>query len=326
MQQVLITGATGFIGSNMANALAKKNYKVKALVRSPEKAASLLDKNIKLIKGDITELDAVERAIESGDIILHLAARYNDPAASYEMYRETNVVGTENLIKVGQAKSIKRFIHCSTIGVAINSGVPPFDEKSPYSPEPNDFYEITKCEGEKLVLKYAHEQNFPAVVLRPVQPFGPGDMKKIKFYKLVRKGYVVGNGQVPKHLIYIDDLINAFELAMHRPGIEGEVFILGGKPVIKLNDMIKWAAKEFQVKEPVKIPVAPIKLLSTVVETACKPLNIDPPLYKSRLDFFVKGYFFDTSKAEKMLGFEPQVSIQEGVTRTISWYKANNLL
>ncbi|MCP4422878.1 MAG: SDR family NAD(P)-dependent oxidoreductase [Chloroflexi bacterium] len=326
MQQLLITGATGFIGGNLANTLAQKGYKVKALARSVEKAAQILDTpKITIIEGDITDTASLEKAVEPDDIVIHLAARYNDPAASYEMYRQSNVVGTENLMKIGLAKSIKRFIHCSTIGVALNSGDPPFDEQSPYSPDPNDFYEVTKTEGERLALRYFREQNLPAVVIRPTQPFGPGDLKKAKFYKLVQKGIVVGSGKVPKHLIYIDDLSAGFELAMQREGIEGEIFILGGD-VVTLNDLIGWAAQELGVKDPFRIPAVPMKLLSAAVETVCKPLKIDPPLYRSRLDFFTKGYFFNTDKAANMLGFEPKVPIREGVAKTVDWYKRNNYL
>jgi nucleoside-diphosphate-sugar epimerase len=327
MQQVLITGATGFIGSNLARALAQRGYRVKVLVRSTEKAVALLEgSQVHIVQGDITDPESLEGAVEPGDIVVHLAARYNDPAASYEMYRESNVVGTENLILACQAKLVRRFVHCSTIGIAINSGKPPFDENSPYSPDPAEPYEVTKCEGEQLVLKYYREQGFPAVVVRPVQPFGPGDLKKVKFYKLVKKGVVIGRGKVYKHLIYIADLVDAFEVAMCKDGIEGQVFIIGGKPVVTLAEMIRWAAEELNVKTPLRIPAFPIQILTAAVEAVCKSLKIKPPLYKSRLEFFTKSYYFDTSKAESLLGFEPQVSIREGMARTVDWYRQQGLL
>lgn len=327
MQQVLITGATGFIGSNLAKTLVQRGYKVKAFVRSPEKASMLLkNSDIIFLKGDITDAGTLSGAVEPGDIVVHLAARYNDPAASYEMYRESNVTGTENLIRASLANTVKRFIHCSTIGVALNTGEPPFDENSPYSPDPLDFYEVTKCEAEQLVLQYCREKNLPAVVLRPVQPFGPGDTKKIKFYKLVRKGVVLRSGKVFKHLVYIDDLVDAFELAMNGAGIEGEVFIVGGKPVVSLDEMITWAAEELKVRPPLRVPAAPIELLAAVVEAMCKPLGIKPPLYKSRMEFFTKSYFFNASKAENKLGFEPKVHPRQGMAKTVEWYQQNNLL
>lgn len=326
--RVFVTGATGFIGQNLANTLANRGYQVKALVRSTEKAASILDSSkIKLIEGDITDPNCLQKAIEPGDTVIHLAARFNDPAASYELYRETNVVGTENLLQASLHKGVRRFIHCSTIGVAINSGHPPFDEDSPYSPDPNDYYEVTKCEGEQLVLDYYRREGFPVVVLRPTQPFGPGDLKKVRFYNLVRKGVVIGDGKVPKHLIYIDDLVNGFELAMHKNGIDGEIFILGGEPVIHLKDLIEWAAQEMGVKPPrIRIPAGPVHLLTAAVEQVCKPLNIDPPLYKSRLDFFIKGYYFRTDKAKNILGFTPHIHIREGIGHTVRWYRENGLV
>jgi len=326
--QVLVTGATGFIGSNVANSLARKGYKVKVLVRSIEKASRLLDSSKMIfLKGDITDSSTLDKTIERGDVVIHLAGRYNEPSASYTMYSQTNVVGTENLIQACMLKAIERFIHCSTIGVAINAGSPPFDESSPYSPAADDFYEQTKAEGERLVLRYFRNEGFPAVVIRPVQPFGPGDMKKVKFYQMVKKGVMVGNGKVKKHLIYIDDLVAGIELAIEKKGIEGEIFILGGKPVISLNDMIEWAAKELNVRVPrLRVPVTPLRILSGAVEKVCKPLNLSPPLYRSRLEFFTKSYFFSGQKAETILGFEPQVHIREGIARTVKWYRENNLL
>jgi nucleoside-diphosphate-sugar epimerase len=159
-----------------------------------------------------------------------------------------------------------------------------------------------------------------------VQPFGPRDLKKVKFYKFIQQGLTVGNGNVPKHFIYIDDLVHAFEMAVQKENIEGEVFIIGGKPVVYLSEMIEWAAAELQVKSPRKIPVSPMKLLTAAVEAACKPLKIKPPLYKSRLEFYTKGYFFNTDKAERILGFCPTVHIREGISSTVAWYKENNLL
>lgn len=325
---VLITGATGFIGTNLANSLASRGYRVKALIRSPEKAGRVLDTSrITCVKGDITDVSSLETAIERDDIVLHLAARYNDAGASYEMYRETNVIGTENLVKVSMAKSVKRFIHCSTIGVLIGSSEPPYDETSPYSPAPDSAYELTKCEAERLVLRYCREKGFPAVVVRPVQPFGPGDTNKVKFYKLIRKGVVVGNGNIKKHLIYIDDLVNGFERVIHKEGIEGEIFIIGGNPVITLNEMIEWAASALNVKKPwIRIPVSPMRWLSSFVEGACKRLDVRPPLYKSRLDFFTKSYYFNTEKAERVLGFRAQVQIRDGISKTVAWYQKNDLL
>lgn len=326
--RVFITGATGFIGQNLAKTLAQRGYQVKALVRSIDKSSGILNPSeINLFEGDITDIESLEKAIEPGDTVIHLAARFNDPAASYEQYRETNVTGTENLLRASQAKGVRRFIHCSTIGVAINSGAPPFDEDTPYSPDPNDYYEVTKCEGEQLVLDYHDRYQFPAVVLRPTQPFGPGDLKKVKFYNLVKKGIVIGNGEVPKHLIYIDDLVNGFILAMHKQGIEGDIFILGGEPVIYLKDMIKWAAQEMGVKPPrFHIPSTPIHILAGIVEQLFRPLKITPPLYKSRMEFFTKGYYFRTHKAKHILGFHPRIHIREGIGNTVRWYRENGLV
>lgn len=326
--QVLVTGATGFIGSNVANSFAEKGYKVKALVRSIEKASGLLDgSKIAFVEGDITDSSTLGKAIDSGDVVVHLAARYNEPSASYSMYKSTNVRGTEHLIHACMLKQIERFIHCSTIGVAINAGSPPFDESSPYSPAADDFYEQTKAEGERLVLRYFRNEGFPAVVVRPAQPFGPGDMKKVKFYRMVKRGVMVGNGKVKKHLIYIDDLVTGIELAIQKKDIEGEIFILGGKPVISLNDMIEWAAKELNVTVPrIRVPVMPLTILSGAVEKACKLFKVSPPIYRSRLAFFTKSYFFNGQKAETILGFEPQVPIRDGIARTVKWYREKNLL
>ncbi len=258
---------------------------------------------------------------------MHLAAFFNRPNASWEEYKEVNIGGTKNVMEAAISEKVKRVVHCSTVGVAVGTGRMPFSETTPYSPPGWDKYETSKCEGEKLALQYNDKQGLSVVVLRPAQVYGPGDKSKAKFYRLVKKGVIINPGNTLKHLIYIDDLCRAFELAAKEEKISGEVFIIAGKKAISLKDLITIVAKELGVKVPkIYIPAAPVTWLCVSVEKISNLIGIVPPVFRRSMDFFTRSVEFDVSKAKNGLGFESEIDVLTGVSRSAEWYIQNGLI
>lgn len=323
--RIAITGASGFIGRNLSNYLINKGHSVVAFVRNPNSVEPA--DNIEVAQGDVTDPQSLSTAFENIDAVIHLAALFNHPEASWDDYNAVNVVGTLNVLKAAKAAGVKKVVHCSTVGVASGTGNMPYDESTEYSPPEWDKYETTKCKGEQAALAFHKEHDYPVVVIRPAQPYGPGDISKTKFYKMVRKGVIVNPGNTYKHLIYIDDMCRAFELSITEEKAIGEVIIIAGKQPTLLKDLIKIAAKKLNVPPPkITIPATLMTLLCTVTEWSCNLIKIKPILFRRSMDFFTKSVEFDASKAKSILGFESTTEVSEGVSATVEYYKQEGLL
>lgn len=326
-KRIAVTGATGFIGSNLVRYLHSNGHHVRAIVRSPADQKKFLDEGIEAAIADVTSEETLLEAFFEMEAVIHLAALFNHPEASWDTYRNVNVRGTVNCVTAARDAGVNRFVYCSTVGVAIGPGDPPFNEQTPYHYPKSDKYETTKCEAEKAVREFAVNENYPVVVIRPAQVYGPGDLSKAKFYKMVKKGIIVNPGNTLKHLIYIDDLCSAFELVLAREKAAGEVFIVADDEPTTLVELIGFVAKALQTTEPkIRIPAAPVTLLCYVVETICNALHVKPILFKRSMDFFTRSVAFDTRKARTFLGFKTSTDTQAGVVRTVKWYCEQNIL
>jgi nucleoside-diphosphate-sugar epimerase len=325
--KIAITGASGFIGSNLVRNFAASGHEVVALVRSREKALALARPGVTIAIADVVNRDSLLAAFSGADAVLHVAALFNNPEASRSDYLRVNVEGTKNVLEAALKQGVGRVIHCSTIGVATGYGSPPYSESTPYSPPAGDKYETTKCEGEKAALEYFKRLGAPVVVLRPAQVYGPGDRSKAKFYRMIQKGIIVNPGKTLKHLVYVDDLCRGFDLALRTPKIEGEIFIIGGREPIPLGKLIEIGAKGLGVSPPkVRLPAWPFTLLFALVETGARSVRMKPPVFRRSVDFFTKSVALDVHKAKEVLGFESDVDVATGVARTIDWYRENHLL
>ena len=326
--KIAVTGASGFVGSRLSFYLHNRGHKMLTIVRSKEKSRFFEHADIATRICDVTDKQSLITAFsEDVEVVIHLAALFNNPEASWKKYRMVNEEGTRNVMEAAIASGVKRVIHCSTVGVATGYSKKPYTEQTPYSPPSWDKYEVTKCEGEKIALSYHKKGGCSVVIIRPSQVYGPGDKSKAKFYRLVKKGVLVNPGKTLKHLIFIDDLCNAFEILSSHEKAGGEIFIIGEKQAIALKDLISIVAGKLQVPSPkVFLPAFPITLLCSTTEIFCNFLRIKPPLFRRSMDFFTRSVEFDVSKAERIIGFKSQVDVTEGVARTAAWYQKNGLL
>ena len=322
-----VTGASGFIGTNLCRFLKERGHKVVAVVRSEKGARQLEDIELEKKFADLDNNRNLEEAFAGTDAIIHLAALFNHPEASWEDYRRVNVDGTLRVMEAAIRCGVPRVVHCSTIGVATGAGSMPYSEKTPYSPPGWDKYETTKCDGEKVALSYHKKNGLAVVVIRPAQVYGPGDRSKAKFYRMVKKGIIVNPGTTLKHLIFVEDLCRAFELAAVHEKAPGEIFIIGNQHAIPLKDLIELVALQLGVKPPtITIPATPVVWVCALVEWIAGALRMKPPIFRRSMDFFVKSVEFDVEKARRVLGFESRVDVREGIAQTAAWYEANGMI
>jgi dihydroflavonol-4-reductase len=324
--KVLVTGATGFIGQALTRKLVESGYGVRALVRDERKATAL--QGMEVVAGDITDADAVERATRGVELVFAVAAAFREPHLSDERHREVNVEAVGHVMAAAARHGVGRVVYCSTVGIHGPVQGAPLGEDAPVVPV--GIYEETKAAGEAVAFRYSRNGGPPLVVIRPTQVYGPGDTRLLKLFKLASKRVVVliGPGTTRYHLLFIDDLVDAFLTAARAERAAGEAFIIGGPEHPTINDIIRTLgpilARERQTV--VRLPAGPIELLADGCERVCRPFGIAPPLSRRRLEFFVNDKAYDIGKARRILGFEPKVRMAEGLRRTAAWYRSRGLL
>ena len=325
-RKILVTGATGFTGGALAKKLVDHGHDVTALVRATADTSSLKNLGVNLVQGDITDADAVSEAAKNVDLIYHIAAVYRTAGHPDDYYHAVNVDGVQNIIDAARQHKVARTVHCSTIGVHGDIEQIPSDEESPFNP--GDIYQRTKLDGEELFAQ-AMKDGLSGVIFRPGAIYGPGDMRLLKMFKQVKKQFfpLFGGGQNLYHLSYIDDLTDGIILCGEHENAVGERFILCSNEYGTLKKLSATIANELKVKPPAFAPpIGPLMLAAKICEFICKPFSIDPPLHTRRVEFFVKSRAFSNEKAKRLIGFEPKVSTQEGVKKTIEWYEENGYL
>jgi nucleoside-diphosphate-sugar epimerase len=322
-----VTGAAGFVGGRLVSCLLDAGYSVVAVVRDQRSGEALKSRGADVRIADVRLPEQLEKAFKGVDGVFHVAALFNHPDHSWDDYRDVNVTGAVNVLRAAQKAGVEKVVHTSTIGVATEAKPPPYDEETPYSPQPDDKYEVSKAEGEIAVREFAEENNLRLTVIRPAQVYGPGDRSKAKFYKLVKKGVIVSPGNTQKHLVYVDDLCDAFLKAMRSVAADGEVFVIAGTQPTKLTQLVELAAAELGVPPPrVKLPAKPVVIACTVVEKICNGLRVKPIIFRRSMDFFTRTVVCDTTKAKRVLGFECQTAVPDGVRQTVSWLRLQELI
>ena len=330
--RVLITGGTGFIGSNLALAYAQAGHQVLVVSKETtdaerENARDLKQAGVEVIQGNITDRDLMADCCKNADLIHHIAAAMREVNLPDRLFWKVNVEATQQLLELSQRRGVSRFVYCSSIGAMGKVVQKPAHEKSPCHPQ--DIYQITKRAAEELCLRFHQEYQMPIVIVRPADVYGPRDRRLLKLFRAIRKGQfvMIGNGQNEHHMVYVDDLVAALILAAEREAAIGEIFIIAGESPIRLEELVRMIAELLDVPTPrLRIPLAPVRALALVVEAFCKPLGISPPLYSRRVDFFCSDYAFDISKARRMLGYQPKYSLVQGIESTLEWYRRNGLL
>jgi nucleoside-diphosphate-sugar epimerase len=320
--RVLVTGATGFTGGHLARSLAARGYEVAALVRDPGRAQLLAQAGVELVAGDIRDRAALDRATAGAAVVYHIAAIYRQAGLAEDAYRAVNAKAVATVIEAAAVSGVRRVVHCSTVGVHGDVEGPPATEDAAL--KPGDIYQVTKLEGEGAARDAARKTGVEVVIARPTGIYGPGDRRLLKLFRGVarRRFVVLGDGRIYYHLTYIDDLVEGFRLCGEVPRAAGRTYILAGGDVTTLNELIARIAAAAGVPPPrLHLPVWPFWLAGAACEAACAPFGIEPPLYRRRVDFFTKSRAFDISRARQELGYAPAVSLDEGIRRTLAWYR-----
>ncbi|MFZ0389942.1 MAG: NAD(P)-dependent oxidoreductase [Calditrichia bacterium] len=331
-KRILVTGAAGFIGGYLLRRLSEYGLDVTGSVLRPEEAGEMEALDFKSVVLDLADDGDWDSLLEGFDIVFNIAAMFQEVEFGEMLYDKVNHQGALKLAQTANRVGVKRFIHCSTVGVHGSVKEIPATENSPYNPM--DLYHRTKLAGELAILNFAKglpENGMIITVNRPAMVYGPGDVRMLKFFKAILSGRfrMIGSGNILAHLGYIEDQTESFLLCAvtAREKIHGEAFnIASGEPVT-LNYFARTIADYAGVKlSGLHIPVAPVWLTALFFEIICKPLKIRPPLFRRRIGFFTHNRAFDLRKAKKHLGYESAWNLEDGIRETIKWYKKFNLV
>jgi len=280
------------------------------------------DARVEIAAGDVADPEVIRRAVPGCRVIYHLAAAYREAGLPDSRYRDVHVDSTRLLLEAAKDEGIERFVHCSTVGVHGDVEHPPADEDAPL--RPGDRYQETKLEGERLGLEAARKTGIELTIARPSGIYGPGDRRLLKLFRGVarRRFAVLGDGRIFYHLTYIEDLVEGLRLCGEVPRAAGRTYILAGPEVSTLNDLVAIIAREAGVVPlRIRLPVWPFWAAGAACEIVCRPLGIEPPIYRRRVDFFTKSRAFRIDRARGELGYAPVVGLRDGIRRTLTWYK-----
>ncbi len=330
MTRTLITGGTGFIGSRLALRCHEAGEQVRVLGRlnthaEGQNTEELERKGIEFVDGSVTDPEAVGRACGGIEVVYHLAAAQHEANVPDSYFYEVNVDGTRTVLEKAVECGVSRFVHGSTIGVYGIGTDGPVTDDSPL--EPDNIYGITKLEGEKVVRSYFNR--LPIAIARIAETYGPGDRRLVKLFKGIarKRFFMIGNGENLHALVHIDDLIDGLRLAATRGEATGKTFVLAGSEAISTNDMVGGIAEALQVRRPkLRVPLWPLMAAAVAMESTLKPLGIQPPLHRRRMNFFVKSFEFTCRMARSTLGYQPKVGIAEGAAATAAWYRQMQLI
>jgi nucleoside-diphosphate-sugar epimerase len=315
MANVLVTGATGFVGRALCPVVQASAHHLRAAVRNADSCAVEDCCTIDVISGN-TDWKA---CLEGMDVVIHLAARVHvmeeDDADAMDAFLEVNLYGTEQLARQAAAKGVKRFIYLSSIKVngECTQGQA-FNEHS--IPSPHDAYAISKYRAEQALQRVAAETGIEVVILRPPLIYGPG--VKANFYNLLK---LVDSGlplpfaklQNRRSLLYVGNLVDALMLCISHPDAAGETFLVSDGEAVPTSKLIQQISKA--LGRSVRLFPMPLKLFSVIMRLIGKA---------SVFDRLTQSLVIDSTKLHTALRWRPPYSLAQGIQITTDWYRNSN--
>jgi len=321
--RVLVTGATGFLGSALTTELLRRGEQVRVLARDERRARELSGEAVEIIPGEITDPASVGRAVQGIEVVYHLAGRLYHPSLPAELYYHTHVEGTRVLLACCRDQErLRRIVYCSTTGVYGVTGKTPAAEDAPCAP--TNPYELTKLKGERLTLEVYERTGLQVCIARPGLVYGPGDLHLLGLFAAIKRGLfrVIAGGEAMLHPIYIDDLVTALLLCAQRPQAVGHCYNLAGERPVTIRALAAGIACALDRRQPAgSIPLWLANLAADLCALLPGLRGERAPLTRSRVAFLTRSRIYDTRRARIELGFQPSVGLNEGLRRTVLWYE-----
>jgi nucleoside-diphosphate-sugar epimerase len=323
--KAFVTGGTGFIGSHLADQLIENSQwdTVKCLVRSNEKW--LKGKAYEKIAGDLDSIKILDKALTDVDTIFHIAAIVKAP--SKKEFLHANVQATENLIRLAQKNGVQKLVILSSLAAAGPSNGTPLKEDAQLKPV--SMYGESKKLMEEMIHTLAGDK-MSVTILRPPAVYGPREDQIFTLFNMMSKGIapIVGDGENPKlSLIYVQDLIQAILKASKQAEKGVHTYFVGGDRITNWNE-IRDIVSTVLDKKTISLKIKPswVKKIAGVVETTAALFGSYPVLNREKANEMILSWTCSHEKAEKELSYKPEYTLEEGISRTLRWYKKHNWL
>jgi nucleoside-diphosphate-sugar epimerase len=323
---VLVTGATGLLGSHIVDLLVERGERVRALARPGENYERLTALGVEVCCSDLSDHRSLEAAVQGMERVLHCAAK-TGPWGPEAEYQRINVEGLKALVEASVVAGVQRFVHVSSITVHGNDVRGTADETAPLRVEPNP-YSRTKVAGERLLAALIRERAAPITIVRPGWIYGPRDAASFaRFATLIRDGkmLVIGSGANHVPLIYVRDAAEGVIRASAAPGASGRAYLLVNDERVTQHDYLAAIAHELGVRSPSRrIPYhVALGLGATAEFVGHLSRQKQPALMRYGLQLLGGENQFVITRARKELGFAPAVKLADGVRESVAWYRAN---
>jgi dihydroflavonol-4-reductase len=328
-RMILVTGASGFVGSAVARSLLQAGHQVRALVRPTSTRVNLADPRIEIAEGDLLDAQSLARAMAGVRYLFHVAADYRLWARNPGDIVKTNVEGTRALMTAAQRAGVERIVYTSSVAtLAARPNGEPSDETFPLPAEKAvGAYKYSKLVAERVVEAMVAEQGLPAVIVNPSTPIGPADVRPTPTGRIIVEAAA---GCMPVYvdtglnLVHVDD-VAAGHLAALRQGRIGERYILGGQNVL-LGDMLREIAQQIGRKPPkLRLPRRLIFPIAYGAEAVAYFTGREPFVTTTGLRLAKDRMFFTSAKAERELGYRAR-PYGEAVAGAITWFRQRGYL
>lgn len=329
--KVFVTGGGGFLGYAIVQVLLGKGYDVVTYSRTRHAALDKL--SVKQYQGNLTDLDSILKAMKGCEAVFHVAAK-TGIWGSYHTFHETNVTGTENIIKACLEAGVRYLIYSSSASVIYKGNAEGDDESLPYPDKFEAYYPLTKAIAEKAVLK-ANNDGLVTCAIRPHLIWGPGDphfLPRLFAKQKAGKLRIIGDKDCLVDTTYIDNAANAHILALetmlrHPDLIGGKPYFISQGEPIPVHDFINRLLATGGLP-PVTKHINPGLALAAgwLLERVYRLLHIssEPPLTLFLARQLSTAHWYNISAARKELGYTPAISISEGMERLMTWVKSGN--
>lgn len=332
IDRLLVTGATGLVGSHVVERACREGIPVRALVRSTADTRLLQQWPVELVTGDLSEPDRVAQAVAGVSHVVHAAAKVGDWGPIDE-FRAVNVRSLSHLVEAClRTGTLRRFVHISSLGVYEPRDHYGTDETTPPSAAGLDGYTLSKIEAEAHLLAEVREHGLPAVVLRPGFIYGPRDRTVLPrlLDRLARKQVrYFGSGDQLLNQTCVINLTEAVFRALTVEGVTGEVFNITDGHLVSKRAFIETAARYAGLAAPTgKVPRPVARWLARLSEAVYRLLGkTEAPLVSmARYKFLGLNLDFSIDKARRLLGYVPPVPFEQAMADTIAWFIAEGLV
>lgn len=322
---IFVTGATGFIGTKLVNALLAKGHSVHALSRAASNREGLMHERVRLVQGDLLDRDSLRKGMEGCSQVFHLAAYAKNWSRDPSVFFSQNVDGMTNVLDAARDAGIKRVVFTSTIVVfgPRPAGVIGDESMPRITPKYFTEYEESKAVAERKALEYV-KKGHPIVIVNPTRVYGPGKLTEgnsvslmIDMYDRGKVPVLLNNGVNVGNYVLVDDLVRGHILAMERGKI-GERYILGGenaslKRIFELVDEAS-GKKHFQFSLPPSIAM----LYGSLEKKRAEWLRMYPQITPGWVETFLQDWAYTCAKAERELGYTI-TPLKDGIKLTYDW-------